>query len=68
MLPSPDPARPPSASATAVNPLLPGAGSKLMAALGVAGVVICPLVLDDPFWIKGLGLALIHISEPTRPY
>ncbi|MCY4103269.1 MAG: branched-chain amino acid ABC transporter permease [bacterium] len=57
MLPPVDPARPAVASATAVNPLLPGAGSKLLAAAIVAGVVICPLVLDDPFWITVLGNA-----------
>ena len=57
MLPSPDPMRPARSAATSVNPLLPSGGARFMAALAVAGVVVCPLVLDDPFWITVLGNA-----------
>ena len=54
MLPSPDARTRPSAS---VSPLLPSGGARVMAVLTVAGVVLCPLVLDDPFWITVLGNA-----------
>ena len=57
LLPSVDPTRPARPAGASVNPLLPSPGAKVMAALGAAGVVVCPLVLDDPFWITVLGNA-----------
>ena len=60
MLPSPLPglaAGAPGAPGSAVNPLLPSAGAKAAAVLMAAGVVVCPLVLEDPFWITVLGNA-----------
>ncbi|MDE0669559.1 MAG: branched-chain amino acid ABC transporter permease [bacterium] len=56
-LPSADPTSPARPAGASVNPLLPSTGAKVMAALGAAGVVVCPLVLDDPFWITVLGNA-----------
>ena len=57
MLPLHEAAGPSGRAPMSVNRLLPGAGAKTTAALTVAGVVICPLVLDDPFWITVLGNA-----------
>ncbi|MCY3786362.1 MAG: branched-chain amino acid ABC transporter permease [bacterium] len=57
LLPSPDPTRPARPGGASANPLLPSAGAKIMAAAGAAGVAVCPLVLDDPFWITVLANA-----------
>lgn len=40
-----------------LNRLLPSWGARAMAGLTVAGVVLCPLMIDDPFWITVLGNA-----------
>ncbi len=57
LLPSPDPTRSALVPTRAVNPLLPSAGAKIVTGLAVAGVVICPLVVRDSFWITVLGNA-----------
>ena len=57
MLPSADAARPARPGAVGVNALLPSGGARVAAALAVAGVVVCPLFLNDPFWITVLGNA-----------
>ena len=56
-LPSPDSGGPGRRAPTSVNRLLPGWGVRTVAAATVAGVVVCPLLLDDPFWITVLGNA-----------
>ncbi len=56
-LPSPDGGKPARRAPASVNRLLPSWGSRAVAAATVAGVVLCPLMLDDPFWITVLGNA-----------
>jgi branched-chain amino acid transport system permease protein len=56
-LPSPDGGGAGRGAPTSVNRLLPSWGARTAALLAVAGVVICPLALDDPFWITILGNA-----------
>ena len=56
-LPSSQPGSPDRRAPTSVNRLLPSWGARLVAGLTVAGVVLCPLMLDDPFWITVLGNA-----------
>ena len=40
-----------------VTPLLPSTGAKVSTFLFAAGIVACPFLLDDPFWITVLGNA-----------
>ncbi len=52
MLPSPETG--PPQPARLLTPLLPGVGAKVSTALFAAGVLVCPIFLDDPFWITVL--------------
>ena len=55
MLPPPPAGAPTPAGA--VTPLLPSAGAKVATLLFAAGVVVCPFLLNDPFWVTVLGNA-----------
>ena len=56
-LPTPRAGEATRAASGSVNRLLPSWGARVVAGLTVAGVVLCPLMLDDPFWITVLGNA-----------
>ena len=57
MLPSPRPGDHLRRDRASPNRLLPSWGARTVAGLTTAGVVLCPVLLDDPFWITVLGNA-----------